>query len=87
MTNAHRVAVEAFLTTGSIRTHITKERFPLLLGQVYDLDDYKTPSADVVAHLQAIIDEAFGRGNIKGSSERQSGDECGPPDPLCVWGE
>jgi pyruvate formate lyase activating enzyme len=33
----------------------------MLLGEVYDLDDYKTPSADVVAHLQAIIDEAFGR--------------------------
>ncbi len=32
-----------------------------LLGEVYELDDYKTPSADLVAHLQAIIDEAFGR--------------------------
>ncbi len=32
-----------------------------LLGEVYALDDYKTPSAEVVAHLQAIIDEAFGR--------------------------
>jgi pyruvate formate lyase activating enzyme len=32
-----------------------------LLGEVYELDDYKTPSADVVAQLQAIIDEAFGR--------------------------
>jgi pyruvate formate lyase activating enzyme len=32
-----------------------------LLGEVYQLDDYKTPSADLVAHLQAIIDEAFGR--------------------------
>ena len=31
------------------------------LGKVYELDDYKTPSADLVAHLQAIIDEAFGR--------------------------
>jgi hypothetical protein len=28
---------------------------------VYELDDYKTPSAELVAHLQAIIDEAFGR--------------------------
>jgi hypothetical protein len=28
---------------------------------VYELDDYKTPSADLVAHLQTIIDEAFGR--------------------------
>jgi hypothetical protein len=25
------------------------------------LDDYNTPSADLAAHLQAIIDEAFGR--------------------------
>jgi pyruvate formate lyase activating enzyme len=32
-----------------------------LLGEVYELDDYKTPSADVVAQLQTIIDEAFGR--------------------------
>jgi len=31
------------------------------LGVVYELDDYKTPSADLLAHLQAIIDEAFGR--------------------------
>lgn len=31
------------------------------LGKVYELDDYKTPSVEVVQHLQAIIDEAFGR--------------------------
>jgi pyruvate formate lyase activating enzyme len=31
------------------------------LGVVYELDDYKTPSDEVVKHLQAIIDEAFGR--------------------------
>ena len=31
------------------------------LGKVYELDDYKTPSAEVVAGFQAIIDEAFGR--------------------------
>ncbi len=31
------------------------------LGKVYELDDYKTPSDEVVSHLQAIIDEAFGR--------------------------
>ena len=30
----------------------------LLLGEVYELDDYKTPSDDLVAYLQAIIDEA-----------------------------
>ncbi len=27
----------------------------------YELEDYKTPSDDVVKKLQAIIDEAFGR--------------------------
>ena len=32
-----------------------------LLGEVYELDDYKTPSDDLVRHLQSIIDEAFGR--------------------------
>jgi pyruvate formate lyase activating enzyme len=31
------------------------------LGKVYELDDYKTPSDDLVKHLQSIIDEAFGR--------------------------
>jgi len=31
------------------------------LGVVYQLDDYKTPSDEVVKYLQAIIDEAFGR--------------------------
>ncbi len=31
------------------------------LGKVYELDDYKTPSDEVVKHLQSIIDEAFGR--------------------------
>ena len=33
----------------------------LSLGVVYELDNYKTPSDDLVKHLQAIIDEAFGR--------------------------
>ncbi len=31
------------------------------LGKVYELDDYQTPSPEVVAGFQAIIDEAFGR--------------------------
>jgi pyruvate formate lyase activating enzyme len=31
------------------------------LGVVYELDDYRSPSEELVAHLQAIIDEAFGR--------------------------
>ena len=35
-----------------------------LLGEVYELDDYKTPSDDLVKHLQAIIDEAFGRSGL-----------------------
>ena len=33
----------------------------LSLGVKYELEDYKTPSDDVVKKLQAIIDEAFGR--------------------------
>ena len=36
-----------------------------LLGKVYELDDYKTPSDEVVKKFQAIIDEAFGRGGKK----------------------
>ncbi len=31
------------------------------LGKVYEPDDYKTPSDEVVKHLQAIIDKEFGR--------------------------
>jgi len=31
------------------------------LGVVYELDDYQTPSDELVQKLQAIIDEAFGR--------------------------
>ncbi len=31
------------------------------LGVVYELDDYKTPSDELVQRLQAIIDKAFGR--------------------------
>ena len=36
-----------------------------LLGVMYELDDYKTPSDEVVRKLQAIIDEAFGRTGSK----------------------
>lgn len=32
-----------------------------LLGVVYELEDYKTPSDELVRQLQAIIDESFGR--------------------------
>jgi pyruvate formate lyase activating enzyme len=32
-----------------------------LLGEVYELDDYKTPSDEVVKRFQDMIDEAFGR--------------------------
>ena len=32
-----------------------------LLGEVYELADYKTPSDELVKHLEVIIDEAFGR--------------------------
>jgi len=37
---------------------------------VYELDDYKTPSDDVVQRLQAIIDEAFGRSGQKAPGEK-----------------
>ena len=41
------------------------------LGVVYELDDYKTPSDELVANLQAIIDEAFGRSAREdGSAQR-----------------
>ena len=39
---------------------------------VYELDDYKTPSDDLVKHLQAIIDEAFGRTGPKVPDENAS---------------
>ena len=32
------------------------------LGLVYELADFKSPTAESVVRLQAIIDEAFGRG-------------------------
>jgi pyruvate formate lyase activating enzyme len=32
-----------------------------LLGEVYELKDFKTPPDDLVQRLRAIIDEAFGR--------------------------
>jgi len=35
------------------------------LGVVYELDDYKTPSDEVVKKFQAMIDEAFGRSGEK----------------------
>ena len=35
------------------------------LGVVYELDDYKTPSDEVVQKFQKIIDEAFGRSRRK----------------------
>jgi pyruvate formate lyase activating enzyme len=35
------------------------------LGRVYELADYQSPSAELVKHLQAIIDEAFGRNGQK----------------------
>jgi pyruvate formate lyase activating enzyme len=31
------------------------------LGVIYELDDYKTPSDEVIQRFQAMIDEAFGR--------------------------
>jgi pyruvate formate lyase activating enzyme len=40
------------------------------LGVVYELDDYKTPSDDVVQGFQAIIDEAFGRTGQKAPAKK-----------------
>jgi pyruvate formate lyase activating enzyme len=31
------------------------------LGRIYEMEDFKSPTPESVAHLQAIIDEAFGR--------------------------
>ena len=31
------------------------------LGRIYELDDFKPPTPESIARLQAIIDEAFGR--------------------------
>ena len=31
------------------------------LGKVYELDDFNSPTPDLVQHLQALIDDAFGR--------------------------
>ena len=31
------------------------------LGKVYELDDYKSPSDEVVQRYRTMIDEAFGR--------------------------
>ena len=28
---------------------------------MYEMDDFKSPEPELVAHFQAIIDEAFGR--------------------------
>ena len=41
-----------------------------MLGEVYQLDDYKTPSADLLARLQIIIDEAFGRSSSSNLAEK-----------------
>jgi hypothetical protein len=31
------------------------------LGRVFEMEDFKSPTPESLAHLQAIIDEAFGR--------------------------
>ena len=31
------------------------------LGTVYEMDDFRSPEPELVAHFQTIIDEAFGR--------------------------
>ena len=35
------------------------------LGKVYELDDYQSPSPELLAHLRGIIDAAFGRTSEK----------------------
>jgi len=32
------------------------------LGSVYGLSDFQSPTSETMARLQALIDEAFGRG-------------------------
>jgi pyruvate formate lyase activating enzyme len=31
------------------------------LGRVYEMEDFKSPTAESLSHLRAIIDQAFGR--------------------------
>ena len=31
------------------------------LGRVYEMEDFKSPTEESLAHLRAIIDEQFGR--------------------------
>jgi hypothetical protein len=33
------------------------------LGKVYELEDYQSPSPELLAHLRGMIDKAFGRSN------------------------
>jgi pyruvate-formate lyase-activating enzyme len=40
------------------------------LGKAYELDDYKSPSDELVARLQTIIDDAFGRNGQKSSGSK-----------------
>ena len=40
------------------------------LGVVYELDDYKTPSDEVVKRFQAMIDEAFGRSGQTAANDK-----------------
>ena len=39
------------------------------LGTVYEMDDFKSPEPELVAHFQTIIDEAFGRSEETSASE------------------
>ena len=41
-----------------------------LWGWVYELADYSSPPPELVQHLQAIIDEAFGRTGAKASAKK-----------------
>jgi pyruvate formate lyase activating enzyme len=43
------------------------------LGAVYQMDDFKSPTSASIAHLQAIIDEAFERAGGNQSHRRRTG--------------
>ncbi len=44
------------------------------LGRVYEMQDFKPPTPDSLAHLRAIIDEAFGRGPRADEAPERRGD-------------
>ncbi len=41
-----------------------------LLGETYELKDFKEPTAESLERLRAIIDEAFGRSGQEASGQK-----------------